>query len=191
MSDIVVLFGMIIVLIIFWVISTYKVLVDKDELCRSNLSKVGVAQEACWDTLSQLNHVIKAYGCLEAQTLERVIQSRKAINTDFTSMSSILEQERQYYNVYKTINVCLVGNIQLQEQLQAQVQAANIINNCITELSRLNATVADCKRQYNMYVKDYNCMVRDFPMKFVASAFGFKERKYMTTEIGLKTMRQR
>ena len=51
----------VIVLIVLWVISVQRKLVNQDELCQNAMSTIGVQQESRWDALTGMVELIKSY----------------------------------------------------------------------------------------------------------------------------------
>ena len=50
----------VVALLVLWVISVQRKLVNQDELCKNSMSTIGVQQESRWDALSGMVELIKS-----------------------------------------------------------------------------------------------------------------------------------
>ena len=75
----------IIALLVLWVISVQRKLVNQDELCKNAMSTIGVQQESRWDALTGMVELIKSYNEHEYITLRDVIAQRRTIDGNSTA----------------------------------------------------------------------------------------------------------
>ena len=75
----------IIALLVLWVISVQRKLVNKDELCQNAMSTIGVQQESRWDALTGMVELIKSYNEHEYNTLRDTIAQRRPIDSNSTA----------------------------------------------------------------------------------------------------------
>ena len=104
----------IVALLVFWVISVQRKLVNKDELCKNAMSTIGVQQESRWDALTALVELVKSYNEHEYNTLRDVIAQRKNI----TGESTVAEAQAQ-----EQVLTGLVRNINLVAEQYPELKA--------------------------------------------------------------------
>ena len=75
----------IVILLVLWVISVQRKLVNQDELCKNAMSTIGVQQESRWDALTGMVELIKSYNEHEYNTLRDVIAQRRTIDGSSTA----------------------------------------------------------------------------------------------------------
>ena len=68
----------VIALLVLWVISVQRKLVNAEELTKNAMSQIGVQQSSRWDALTGLVELIKSYNEHEYITLKSVIAARAA-----------------------------------------------------------------------------------------------------------------
>ena len=76
----------VIALLVLWVISVQRKLVNADELCQNSMSTIGVQQESRWDALTGEVELIKTYNEHEYNTLRDVIAQRRPISGSSNSI---------------------------------------------------------------------------------------------------------
>ena len=173
MLDAVVFMAMLLVLLIAWVLDVCKILLDLDSLCSKTLLDVGVKQELRWDILSDINYILKKYKLSESISIERAIQSRMVYNTDFKSVESINEQDRQYEKILKS----LLDAIQVIDY--RDIKTLDVIKSNIKTLKMLDLAVLENRREYNYTVQRYNRYIQNILTGFIANKFKFKLKEYL------------
>ena len=71
----------IVLLVILWIVSVQRKLVNQDELCKNSMSQIGVQQSSRWDALTALAELTKSYNEHEYNTLRSVIAQRTSIGS--------------------------------------------------------------------------------------------------------------
>lgn len=158
------------VLIVLWVISVQRNLVNKDERCQNAMSQIGVQQSSRWDALTALVDLVKSYNEHEYNTLRDVIAARKGINAT-SSAEDVETQEKAIQNALAQINVVA----EQYPDLKANENYREIMNSVNTYENQVRMS----RMVYNDTVTIYNGLVRMFPSSFVASMFGFSVRTYL------------
>ena len=163
----------VIVLIVLWVISVQRKLVNQDELCQNAMSTIGVQQESRWDALTGMVELIKSYNEHEYNTLRDVIAQRRPIDANSTA-AEVDEQESLLGQVASHLSVV----VEQYPDLKANENYAKAME----AVDRYTNMVRTSKMVYNDTATKYNKMIRQIPDSFVASLFGFKTRDYLKTE---------
>ena len=162
--------GLILVLIVA-LIAIYNGLVRKRIRCREAWSQIDVQLKRRYDLIPNLVETVKGYAAHEKETLERVINARKAAidvppgdvagqakaeNFLTGALRQLFALSESYPNLKANQNF-----LQLQE-----------------ELTSTENRIAFARQHYNDTAAIYNTAREKFPNNIVAGGFGFKQRDY-------------
>ena len=163
----------IIALLVLWVISVQRKLVNQDELCKNAMSTIGVQQESRWDALTGMVELIKSYNEHEYNTLRDVIAQRRPIDGNSTAEEADA-QENLMGQVAARLNVVVekYPDLKANENYATAMEAVDKYTNM----------VRTSKMVYNDTATKYNKLIRQIPDSLVAAIFGFKVRDYLKTE---------
>ena len=163
----------IIALLVLWVISVQRKLVNQDELCKNSMSTIGVQQESRWDALTGMVELIKSYNEHEYNTLRDVIAQRRPIDGNSTAEEADA-QENLMGQVAARLNVVVekYPDLKANENYATAMEAVDKYTNM----------VRTSKMVYNDTATKYNKLIRQIPDSIVAALFGFKVRDYLKVE---------
>ena len=166
-------------LVVLWVISVQRKLVEKDELCKNALSQIGVQQASRWDALTALVELVKSYNEHEYNTLRDVIAMRKTITGEST-VAEAQAQEQALTGLVRNINVVAeqYPELKANENYAKAMDSVNLYENQV-RLSRMT---------FNDTVTKYNKEIRQFPTSIVAGLLGFNTREYLNEAVGKTEM---
>lgn len=169
----------VIAVLVLWVISVQRKLVDVDELTKNAMSQIGVQQSSRWDALSALAELIKSYNEHEYKTLKDVIAMRSNI-TGASSAADAQKQEELINNAMKSINVVVekYPDLKANDMFNKTMDSVNVYENQV-RLSRMT---------YNDTVTKYNRMIRQIPDSIVAGFLGFAAKDYLQEPVGKTEM---
>ena len=169
----------VIVLIVLWVISVQRKLVNQDELCQNAMSTIGVQQESRWDALTGMVELIKSYNEHEYNTLRDVIAQRSPISSK-SSAQEVEAQENLIGKVAAGIDVVVekYPELKANENYAKTMDSVNVYENQV-RLSRMT---------YNDTVTKFNKVVRQFPESFVANILHFTVKDYLQEPQGKTDM---
>ena len=163
----------IIALLVVWVISVQRKLVNKDELCKNAMSTIGVQQESRWDALTGMVELIKSYNEHEYNTLRDTIAQRRPIDGNSTA-EQVDAQENLMGQVMSRLNVV----VEQYPDLKANENYAKAMD----AVDKYTNMVRTSKMVCNDTATNYNNLVRQIPDSIVAAIFGFKVRDYLKVE---------
>lgn len=117
---------------------------------------------------------VKGYAAHESQTLERVIAARnQAINNGANaSVSDVAASQAAISTGLRSI-FALSENY---PDLKANTNFIELQNS----LKDIESDLASSRRYYNATVRDYNTSIQTVPQVFLANAFGFHEREFLS-----------
>lgn len=169
----------IVALLVLWVISVQRKLVEKDELCKNALSQIGVQQASRWDALTALVELVKSYNEHEYNTLRDVIAQRKNI----TGESTVAEAQAQ-----EQVLTGLVRNINLVAEQYPELKANENYAKAMDSVNLYENQVRLSRMTFNDTVTKYNKEIRQFPTSIVAGILGFNTRDYLDEAVGKSDM---
>ena len=158
-------------LVVLWVISVQRKLVEKDELCKNALSQIGVQQASRWDALTALVELVKSYN--------DVIAQRKNI----TGESTVAEAQAQ-----EQVLTGLVRNINLVAEQYPELKANENYAKAMDSVNLYENQVRLSRMTFNDTVTKFNKEIRQFPTSLVAGLLGFKTRDYLDEAVGKSDM---
>jgi len=163
----------VVVLLVLWIISVQRKLVNQDELCQNAMSTIGVQQESRWDALTGMVELIKSYNEHEYNTLRDVIAQRRPIDGNSTAEEADA-QETLMGQVASRLNVVI--------EQYPDIKANENYGKAMDAVDKYTNMVRTSKMVYNDTATKYNKLIRQIPDSIVASLFGFKTREYLKTE---------
>ena len=163
----------VVALLVLWVISVQRKLVNQDELCKNSMSTIGVQQESRWDALTGMVELVKSYNEHEYNTLRDVIAQRRPIDGNSTAEEADL-QENLMGQVASRLNVVI--------EQYPDLKANENYSKAMDAVDKYTNMVRTSKMVYNDTATNYNKLIRQIPDSFVASLFGFKVREYLKIE---------
>lgn len=169
----IIIFGIIVLLILFYIISTYNQLVRARNRVRNQWSQVDVQLKKRFDLIPNLVDTVKGYASHEKNTLESVIRARnKAVAAVTPGEAAAAEGE---------LNKALGRLLALTESYPDLKANTNFVK-LQDELSGLENKIAHARQFYNDTVMKYQNKREMFPTNIVAAVFGFKQAEYFTAE---------
>lgn len=162
--------GAILLLILFWWISTGNKLHRMVIKIEEAESGIDVALTKRYDLLTKSLAIVKGYAKHEAETLEKVISMRNPGKT----MAEKNEFANQTAQAFQGLNVVM----EQYPTLKADTQFTLLQNNVSDVEEQLQAA----RRLYNSNVSVYNQLIGVFPAKLVANAKGYVKRDMFEAE---------
>ena len=160
----------VIALLVLWVISVQRKLVNAEELTKNAMSQIGVQQSSRWDALTGLVELIKSYNEHEYITLKSVIAARSGIDANSTAEQAQAQEE--------LLEKALVQVKAISEQYP-DLKADAMYIKTMDSVNTYENQVRLSRMTYNDTVTRYNRQIRQIPESIVASLFHFTEKQYL------------
>ncbi|MCR5326065.1 MAG: LemA family protein [Bacteroidales bacterium] len=160
----------VIALLVLWVISVQRKLVNAEEIVKNAMSQIGVQQSSRWDALTGLVELLKSYNEHEYNTLKDVIAARSNIGSN----SSAAEAQAQEDLITK-----VMSRISVVAEQYPNIKADTMYVNTMNSVNTYENQVRLSRMTYNDSVTRYNRMIRQIPDSIVASIFRFTEKDYL------------
>lgn len=163
------------VLILIWVISTQRKLIELDNIPENAIDQFGAQLSSRFDALTALLDLTTGYAKHESETLIETIKSRKYVITAKSTPNDVLRQEGIISEVLEKISMVTAQYPELKtnEEYIKTMNAVETYEN-IVRTSRLI---------YNDSVTKLNREIRMFPVCIIASLLGFHQREYLEEQV--------
>lgn len=165
--------GLIIVLIIAYIPSTYNKLVAFSVRVDNSWSQVDVQLKKRFDLIPNLVETVKGYAGHEKSTLENVTKWRAA-----AASSKTPEEAMENNNKLSQAIANLFATVENYPDLKAN---ANFLD-LQAQLKDIESKIAMARQFYNDTVMKFNEATMKFPSNIIASMFHFEKRKYFEIE---------
>lgn len=163
----------VLVLLIFYVISTYNGLVVARNKVKDQFSQIDVQLKRRFDLIPNLVETVKGYAKHESETLEKVIAARNnyaSAKTDAEKMAASKEMSQGVMNI--------MALAESYPDLKANTNFIDLQN----QLKEVEDKISYARQFYNDSVLMYNNKIEMFPSNLVASIFGFKKETFFEAD---------
>ncbi len=164
MTNIPIIIGFLLLIVLIFVAITYNLLVQSRNKVKEAFSTMDVYLKKRFDLIPSLVEVVKGYAKHETDTLQEVTRMRSA--SQVNDLNSAINNEMKIGDALKSLLV-MVENY---PELKANTNFLDLQE----RLSKMEEEIAFSRRYYNGSVRGYNNLCQMFPWNLIASIFGFK-----------------
>ena len=158
----------VIVVIVLWIVSTYNSLVGLRNTCKEAFSTMDVYLKKRWDLIPNLVETVKGYAKHEKGTLEEVVKLRSGAYDKMSPDEKIENNAKLSAGITKIMALA---------ESYPELKANQNFLSLSSDLSNVEADIANSRKYYNGAVKIFNNKVMMFPSNIVANILGYKEQK--------------
>lgn len=169
--------GVIVVLIIFWLISVYNRLAKERILTEEGASGVGTCLQQRNDLIPNLVETVKGYAGHENATLVEVTKWRNQ-----SAAATTMDEQNQASAGLKESLMNLLAITENYPELKANANFQELMQ----QLSVIEEKINDARRYYNGTVRTYNQRLAVFPNNMVGGGFGFKPAVFFAEDAEAK-----
>ena len=161
--------GIVVVVLILVIISTYNSLVSLRNRVRDQWAQIDVQLKRRFDLIPNLVETVKGYASHEKDTLEAVVKARNEYLSSDTPEGKIAANN--------DLNKVVTKLFALAESYP-ELKADTSFRELQTTLTETEDKISYARQFYNDVVMKYNNKVEVFPSNIVAGMFGFKTSAY-------------
>ena len=171
--------GFVILIIVWWGVSTYNGLVSADEAIKSAWSQVENQYQRRYDLIPNLVETVKGFAKQERQVLENVTTARASVGQLKVTPEVLRDPEAfaRFQQAQDGLSSALSRLLVVAENYPNLKSNENFL----TLQSQLEGTenrISVERRRFNETVQDYNVRIRRFPGSVIAGFGGFTEAQY-------------
>jgi len=177
--------GLLIVVIVFYLIGTYNSLIRLEEEVNSAWAQVSNQYQRRADLIPNLVETVKGYARHEQETFQAVTEAR-AKATQITISPEILDNPEafgRFQKVQGELSSALSRLLAVAENYP-QLKANENFLSLQAQLEGTENRIAVERRRFNEVVRRYNTRIRRFPTNLIAGMFGFEKKAYFEAEEG-------
>lgn len=163
----IVIVGIIILLLIVWLVSSYNGFIKLRNKSEEAFSAMDVSLKKRYDLIPNFVETVKGYAKHESETLDAVIKARnQAMN------SGTPEQKIANDNALSGTLKSLFALTESYPDLKANQNFLNLQD----QMARVEEEIAGSRRYYNGVVNRFNTKTEMFPGNILANLFGFQRK---------------
>lgn len=159
----------ILVVLGFWVMSTYNSLITLRERVDNAKAQIATQIESRWDALKSLIEATKQYSKHEAEVLESVTEKRASIGKN-SSISQMENAEQEFNGV--------LGRLIAVSESYPDLKASGVYQSTMASVNKYEDNVRNSRMIYNDVVTRFNRAIKMFPGSIVAGIFKFVASDY-------------
>ncbi|MFA7081273.1 MAG: LemA family protein [Bacteroidales bacterium] len=179
--SIVAILGIVLIMVI-WLVTAYNGLVQKDEACSQQWSKVESQYQRRLDLIPNLVNIVKGYASHEKETLTEVVQARnKASNAKVDPNNLTQESINKYQETQAQFQTSL-DRLMVVVERYPDLKANQNFLELQSQLEGTENRIAVERQTFADVVKVFNEKIRRFPTNIIAGMFSFERKDYFTSE---------
>lgn len=171
----------VVVIAIIWAVGKYNKLVQQNEACSSQWSKVESQYQRRMDLIPNIVSTVKGYAKHEQETLQKVIEARN----NAAKVSPNEDNAKEYQNAQNAITTAM-RDLNVVVERYPDLKANQNFLELQSQLEGTENRIAVERQKYADVVQQYNQQIKSFPTNLVAGLFGFSQKEYFAADQGSK-----
>lgn len=175
-SSFIVVIGVIVVIALMiggYLVSSYNNIVVKEEAVSSSLANVDAQLKRRTDLIPNLVNTVKGY--MEHE--ENIINSITGARESLVSASTLEEKSKANKELNEAIN-----NLYVIVENYPDLKASENFIALQDEIAGSENRISTSRIDYNKAVKEYNLLIKRFPLNLIAANFGFEKADYFSVD---------
>ncbi len=174
----------VLVLTIFWGVSKYNGLVNKEETVNGQWANVENQYQRRSDLIPNLVATVKGYATHESETLEGVVAARaKATQVTIDPANMTPEKLQQFQAAQGELSSAL-GKLLMITENYPDLKANQNFLELQSQLEGTENRISTERGRFNEVSKEFNASIRQFPTNIIAALGGFEKRVYFEAQEG-------
>ncbi|MBR1838854.1 MAG: LemA family protein [Bacteroidaceae bacterium] len=168
--------GAVVLVFIFWGISTYNNIIALDEPVSTSWANVQTQYQRRADLIPNLVNTVKGYAKHEQETLEGVINARAKATQITIDPSNLTPEKIQEFQAAQDQISQALGRLMMVQEQYPDLKANEQFRDLQVQLESTENRISKAREDFNAKVEDYNKTVRRFPGNIFANLFGFQTK---------------
>ncbi|HHT04530.1 MAG TPA: LemA family protein [Bacteroidales bacterium] len=177
----------VVLIIIIWLVSAYNGLVQKDEACSQQWSKVESQYQRRLDLIPNLVNTVKGYASHEKETFTEVIQARNQAASAKVDPNNLTQESLDKYQQTQTQLKSSLDRLMVVVERYPDLKANQNFLELQSQLEGTENRIAVERQRFADVVKVFNSKIRSFPTNIIAGMFSFERKAYFAAETGAET----
>jgi len=176
--------GGILVVVGIWLITTFNVLVKKEEKTKLQWNEVQNAYQRRLDLIPNLVNVVKGGADFEQTTLQKITEARSKATSINVDVNDINASAFNNQTAAQDELAAAANRLLIVVEKYPELQGAKAFSGLQTQLERTELRIKIARKDFNAAIAEYNKSVKTFPTKLVAGVFGFPAREGFQSDTG-------
>ncbi|MDD2191442.1 MAG: LemA family protein [Bacteroidales bacterium] len=177
----------VVLIIIIWLVSAYNGLVQKDEACSQQWSKVESQYQRRLDLIPNLVNTVKGYASHEKETFTEVIQARNQAASAKVDPNNLTQESLDKYQQTQTQLKSSLDRLMVVVERYPDLKANQNFLELQSQLEGTENRIAVERQKFADVVNSFNSKIRRFPTNIIAGMFSFERKAYFASETGAET----
>jgi len=174
----------IIILGIFWGISSYNGIITLQENVNSQWANVESQYQRRADLIPNLVSTVKGYATHESSTLEGVVAARAKATQVTIDPKNLTPEKLQEFQAAQGQVSSALGKLLMITENYPDLKANQNFLELQSQLEGTENRIAVERSRFNELARQFNIPIQRFPRSFIANMFGFKQKPYFEAEKG-------
>jgi len=176
--------GGILVVVGIWLITTFNVLVKKDEKVKLQWNEVQNSYQRRLDLIPNLVNVVKGGADFEQTTLIKISEARSKATSVTVTANDVDASKYNEQSAAQDELAAAANRLIIAVEKYPELQGAKAFAGLQTQLERTELRIKVARKDFNAAIADYNKSVKTFPTKLVASVLGFPAKEGFQSDAG-------
>lgn len=172
------------VLVAFYMISTYNSLVGKQENMKKQWNEVQNAYQRRIDLIPNIVNVVKGQADFEQSTLIKVTEARAKVSSLNLPAGNISAESYNQQAAAQDELANAANRLIIAVEKYPELKGTQAFEGLQVQLEGTERRIKVARKDFNDAVAKYNSSVKSFPTKIVASLLGFHPREGFQAEAG-------
>ena len=172
----------VVLIIIIWLVSAYNGLVQKDEACSQQWSKVESQYQRRLDLIPNLVNTVKGYASHEKETLTEVVQARNQASNAKIDPNNLSQESLDKFQQSQTQLKSSLDRLMVVVERYPDLKANQNFLELQSQLEGTENRIAVERQAFADVVNAFNSKIRRFPTNIIAGMFSFERKAYFASE---------
>lgn len=181
-----ILWGVIAVVVIvgWWIGSSYNSLISLDQGVKAQWSNVEGQYQRRSDVIPGLVSIVKGSANFEQKTLTGVIEARAKATQVVIDPNKLDAVSLQKFQEAQGAVGSALGRLLAVSESYPQLSSTAGFRDLQSQLEGTENRIAVARRDFNTSAQGYNTRIKQFPGSLIAGMFGFSEKAYFAADEG-------
>lgn len=176
--------GVVLVIILVSVFSSYNSLIQKDQTVQKAWGQVEADYQRRADLVPNLVSTVKGAAAFEATTLTAVTEARAKATSIQIDPTKLTAENIATYEKAQTGLSSALGKLLAIAEAYPQLTATESFRGLQSQLEGTENRIAVSRKDFNTAVQSYNTSTKTFPTVLFAKLFGFTAKNYFVADEG-------
>jgi len=172
-----IIIGGIVIILLFFIVSTYNSLVNKEEKVKLQWNEVQNVYQRRLDLIPNIVNVVKGAADFEQTTLEKITETRTRASQVTLSANEATGDNFQKVQAAQDSLASATNRLIVSIEKYPSLKGTAAFSGLQTQLEGTERRIKVARRDFNEAIADYNKSVRTFPSNIISKLLGFSSKE--------------